>query len=137
MRPSWSEPLASPFAAEQLYQVHGNAGEDPTEGPRSQPYPWPAVSHEGRIQQISDDLANGSDQVGRNYMFHNCKAVVALAKEQNDTVFQKTLGINDFYFATRGYQWPMGNIQMIGKSNAEAMRGERPKLTMFSPEWTL
>ena len=46
-------------------------------------------------------LANGSDQVGRNYMFHNCKAVVALGKERNDTVFQKTLGINDFYFARR------------------------------------
>ena len=42
-------------------------------------------------------LANGSDQVGRNYMFHNSKAIVALAKERNDTVFQKTLGINDFY----------------------------------------
>ena len=49
-------------------------------------------------------LANGSDQVGRNYMFHNCKAVVALAKEPNDTVFQKTLGINDFYFATKDYE---------------------------------
>jgi choline dehydrogenase-like flavoprotein len=36
-------------------------------------------------------LANGSDQVGRNYMFHNCKAVVALSRERNDTVFQKTL----------------------------------------------
>ena len=43
-------------AAEQLYQVRGNAGEDPTEGPRSQPYPWPAVSHEPRIQQLADDL---------------------------------------------------------------------------------
>ena len=53
-------------------------------------------------------LANGSDQVGRNYMFHNCKAVVALAKERNDTVFQKTLGINDFYFATDDYAWPLG-----------------------------
>ena len=42
-------------------------------------------------------LANGSDQVGRNYMFHNSKAVVALSKEPNDTVFQKTLAINDFY----------------------------------------
>jgi choline dehydrogenase-like flavoprotein len=70
-------------------------------------------------------------------MFHNCKAVVALAKEKNDTVFQKTLGINDFYFATKDYAWPMGNIQMKGKSNAEAMRGERPKLTKLSPEWTL
>ena len=44
---------------------------------------------------IPKGLANGSDQVGRNYMFHNCKAVVALSKERNDTVFQKTLGIND------------------------------------------
>ena len=45
--------------AEWLYQVHGNAGEDPTEGPRSQPYPWPAVSHEPRIQQLSDEMAAG------------------------------------------------------------------------------
>ena len=38
--------------AEWLYQVHGNGGEDPTEGHRSKPYPWPAVSHEPRIQQL-------------------------------------------------------------------------------------
>ena len=31
----------------------------------------------------------------------------------------------------------MGNIQMVGKSNAEAMRGEKPKLTKLAPEWTL
>jgi choline dehydrogenase-like flavoprotein len=62
---------------------------------------------------------------------------VALAKEPNDTVFQKTLGINDFYLPTKDYAYPMGNIQMIGKSNAEAMRGEKPKATMISPEWTL
>jgi len=246
--------------AEWLYQVHGNGGEDPSEGRRSKPYPWPAVSHEPRMQHIHDDLkaggygpfhapcgilldegerprstcirctwcdgypclvhaksdaeviavrplldrdnvtlltgaevtsletddsgrtvtrvvvsrdgaeeiyegdivavsagaansakillrsandkhpnglANGSDQVGRNYMFHNCKAVVALSKEKNDTIFQKTLGINDFYFGADDFEWPVGNIQMIGKSNAEAMRGEKPKLTKLSPEWTL
>ena len=43
--------------AEQLYQVHGARGEDPTEPPSSGPYPFPAVSHEPRIQQLSDDLA--------------------------------------------------------------------------------
>src|ERR1700755_1829529 len=43
--------------AEQLYQVHGARGEDPTEPPASAPYPFPAVSHEQRIQQLSDDLA--------------------------------------------------------------------------------
>jgi choline dehydrogenase-like flavoprotein len=82
-------------------------------------------------------LANGSDQVGRNYMFHNCKAIVALAKERNDTVFQKTIGINDFYFGAPGYDFPAGNIQMVGKSNAEAMKGEEPTLTKLAPHWSL
>ena len=82
-------------------------------------------------------LANGSDQVGRNYMFHNSKAAVALSKEPNDTVFQKTLGLNDFYLGTPDYSWPIGNIQMVGKSNAEAMKGEEPKLTKLAPHWSL
>ncbi|MGZ3625171.1 MAG: GMC family oxidoreductase N-terminal domain-containing protein, partial [Ktedonobacteraceae bacterium] len=207
--------------AEQMYQVHGARGEDTTEPPYSAPYPYPPLSHEPRIQQLSDDLekagyhpfhppngvmlneqnrpfstcircatcdgfpclvhaksdaevsgvrpaleypnvtlqtnsnviklitdasgttvtgvvierngetetyqgdivvvsagatnsakllllsandkhpnglANGSDQVGRNYMFHNSVAVLAVSKEPNPTQFQKTLGLNDFYF---------------------------------------
>ena len=87
--------------------------------------------------QHPNGLANGSDQVGRNYMFHNCKAVVALAKEPNDTVFQKTLGLNDFYFGADDYDCPVGNIQMVGKSNAEAMKGEEPKLTKLAPHFSL
>jgi choline dehydrogenase-like flavoprotein len=43
--------------AENLYHVHGNAGEDPTEPRRSAAYNHPAVSHEPRIQQLSDDFA--------------------------------------------------------------------------------
>ncbi|HEU5303526.1 MAG TPA: GMC family oxidoreductase [Gemmatimonadales bacterium] len=43
--------------AEHLYQVHGERGEDPTEPPASAPYRFPAVSHEPRIQQLSDDFA--------------------------------------------------------------------------------
>ena len=82
-------------------------------------------------------LANGSDQVGRNYMFHNSKAAVALGAEPNDTVFQKTLGINDFYLAGDDRDWPLGNIQMLGKSNAAAMRGEEPHLTKLAPGWSL
>jgi hypothetical protein len=137
---------------EWLYQVHGIHGEDPTEGYCSKQYPWPAVSHEPRVQQISDALAeggyhpfhapvgillNGSDQVGRNYMYHNIRAIVALGKESNDTVFQKTLGLNDFYLAGNGREWPLGNIQMLGKSNALAMKGEEPKLTKLAPKWSL
>ena len=87
--------------------------------------------------QHPNGLANGSDQVGRNYMYHNSKAVVALAKERNDTVFQKTLGLNDFYLGSTGDGWPLGNIQMVGKSNGSAMKGEEPTLTKLAPHWSL
>ncbi len=246
--------------AEQHYQVHGARGEDPTDPPASAPYPFPAVSHEPRIQKLSDDLAraglhpfhapcgvlldegnmpfsrcvrcndcdgfpclvhaksdaevlsvrpatehpnvtlligaharqlqtneagtsvtgvvverdgqtetytadivvvscgaansaklllasatdkhphglaNGSDQVGRNYMFHNSQAVLALSREENPTVFQKTLGVNDFYFRGPDFDFPLGNIQMVGKSQAPMFRGEKPGETRFAPEWTL
>lgn len=43
--------------AERLYHVHGEAGEDPTEPWRSQPYPFPAVSHERRLELLSEDFA--------------------------------------------------------------------------------
>jgi choline dehydrogenase-like flavoprotein len=79
-------------------------------------------------------LANGSGQVGRNYMFHNSRAVLALSREPNETVYQKTLGVNDFYLASGGRQWPLGNIQMLGKSSAEAMKGEEPELTRLAPK---
>jgi choline dehydrogenase-like flavoprotein len=62
---------------------------------------------------------------------------VALAAEPNDTAFQKTLGINDFYFGADGFEFPVGNIQMVGKSNAEAMKGEEPALTKLAPHWSL
>ncbi len=246
--------------AEQLYQVHGARGEDPTEPPASAPYPFPAVSHEPRIQQLADDLAaaghrpfhapcgvmldegnmpystcvrcqytdgfpclvqaksdaeviavrpalehdnvillrgatatalrtnaagtavtevevdhdgdtetfeapivvvscgaansarlllasandkhpnglaNGSDQVGRNYMFHNSQAVLALSKEPNPTLFQKTLGLNDFYFGADDFEFPLGNIQMVGKSQAPMYRGEKPLETKLAPERSL
>jgi choline dehydrogenase-like flavoprotein len=84
-----------------------------------------------------DGLANGSGQVGRNYMFHNSQAVLAISKEPNPTVFQKTLGVNDFYFASDAWEYPMGNIQMVGKSVAEMYRGEKPLITKLAPTFTL
>ncbi len=264
LSPAWpiSYDEMEPFytRAEQLYEVRGARGEDPTEPPASAPYPHPAVSHEPRIQQLADDLAaagyqpfhapcgvlldeanrpysscircqncdgfpclvhakadaavmavrpalehdnvtlltnatalslktnadgtavtevdvehdgqtethsaeivvvscgaansarlllasatdkhpnglaNGSDQVGRNYMFHNSQAVLALSKEPNPTVFQKTLGLNDFYFAGKEFDHPLGNIQMVGKSQAPMFRGEKPGETKFAPSWSL
>ena len=82
-------------------------------------------------------LANGSDQVGRNYMFHASQAVLALSRDENPTVFQKTLGLNDFYFGADDFEFPLGNIQMIGKSQPAMFRGEKPGETKLAPEWTL
>jgi len=82
-------------------------------------------------------LANGSDQVGRNYMYHNSQAVLALSREPNLTQFQKTLALNDFYFGMEGFNYPMGNIQMIGKSMGPMFKGEKPIETLFLPNMAL
>jgi choline dehydrogenase-like flavoprotein len=78
-------------------------------------------------------LANGSDQVGRNYMFHNSQAVLAISRELNSTMFQKTIALNDFYFGMPGFEYPMGNIQMVGKSLGPMYRGEKPLETALLP----
>lgn len=79
-------------------------------------------------------LANSSNLVGRNYMFHNAIALVALSRRENPTVFQKTLSVNDFYFHAPDYEFPLGNIQMIGKSKGPMFRDDAPK---FAPGFTL
>jgi choline dehydrogenase-like flavoprotein len=243
--------------AEQLYQVHGQRGDDPTDPPASAPYPYPPVSHEPRIAEIADGLrragyhpsyapcaimldeadrsnsrcircdscdgypclvhakgdaeviavrpalkypnvtlltnahvhrletsasgrevskvivdhegrreeftagivvvscgaansarlllmsadakhphglANGSDMVGRHYMFHNAIALVALSMRENTTEFQKTLTVNDFYLGAADYEFPLGNIQMLGKSKGPMFRDDAPG---FVPAFTL
>jgi choline dehydrogenase-like flavoprotein len=235
--------------AEELYYVHGEAGEDPTEPWRSSPYPYPAISHESRIQRLSDDferaglnpfhlpvgvklnerdpqrsvcirctkldgfpcvveakadahicavrpalehdnvtlltgakverletdarggsvssvvvsregvperyrgevvvvsagavnsaalllrsanewhpdgLANSSGVIGRNYMAHLNSALVAVSKTPNPTRFQKTLGVNDFYERADDFPFPLGHIQMLGKSDREVIRAGAP-----------
>lgn len=243
--------------AEHLYQVHGNRGEDPTEPPAGAPYNRPAVSHEPRIQQLSDDfvrlglrpfhvplgvmldeqhprtsacircstcdgypclihaksdaqvlcvdpalefpnvslvtgayvsrletdasgrtvravhvqrngspevysadlvvvsagainsaalllrsasdqhphgLANGSDVVGRHYMGHVNSVLMAVSKCPNTTVFQKTLGVNDFYFGSSEWPYPMGHISFVGKLDGETLSAGAPAI---APGWTL
>ncbi len=71
-------------------------------------------------------LANSSDMVGRNYMRHNNLALVAFSREPNPTVFQKTLSLNDFYSAGEHWEYPMGNIQMLGKSDDWQLKGAAP-----------
>jgi len=243
--------------AEHLFRVHGERGGDPTEPAASRPYPFPAVSHEPRIQQLHDDLvaqghqpfhvplgimldeqqpaqsrcircetcdghpclvhakadaevlciepalahpnvslltnayvsqletspsgrevrtvvverggqterysadivvvscgainsaalllrsasdrhprglANGSDVVGRHYMGHVNSVLMALSKCPNPTVFQKTLALNDFYFGSPDWAYPMGHISFVGKLDAVTLSAGAPAI---APGWTL
>ena len=82
------------------------------------------------LRSLSDHhprgLANGSDQVGRNYMRHDMSIVMALLKEPNHTVFQKTLALSDYYFGAPDWDFPLGLIQMCATSHGEQIRGEAP-----------
>ena len=80
-------------------------------------------------------LANGSDQVGRNYMRHNQSVLMAVSRKRNDTTFQKTLAVSDFYLRSDDWEYPLGFIQMCGKSHGEQIRGEAlPQWLNFLPE---
>jgi len=80
-------------------------------------------------------LANGSDQVGRNYMRHNNSALMAVSRRPNDTVFQKTMALNDFYFGAEDWEYPLGGIQLLGKSHGEQVRAEAlPAMFDWLPE---
>ena len=45
--------------------------------------------------------------------------------------------MNDFYFAGNDHDYPLGNIQMVGKSQAPMYRGEKPIETKLAPGWSL
>lgn len=74
-------------------------------------------------------LANGSDQVGRNYLRHEMSVVMAVMRHVNETVFQKTLALSDFYFGSDDWDYPLGLIQMTAASHADQVKGEA------LPEW--
>ena len=68
-------------------------------------------------------LANRSDQVGRNFMNHNCSAVLALNPLwKNDSIYQKTLMVNDYYLTGGPEGEPLGNIQLLGKISGTILR---------------
>lgn len=71
-------------------------------------------------------LANSSDQVGRNFMFHQNTAMLALGKKRNDTKFGKTFVVNDYYRAGNGFNYPLGSIQMLGKSDEDQIKADSP-----------
>ena len=74
-------------------------------------------------------LANGSDLVGRNFMFHNSSALLSLSLQKNPSRYMKTFGIHDFYFGDEDYPYPMGSIQPIGSFQREMLEADAPPFT--------
>ena len=73
-------------------------------------------------------LANSSDQVGRNYMGHVNSVLLAVSKCPNPTVFQKTLAVNDFYFGSDDFPYPMGHISFVGKLDGLTLSAGAPAI---------
>ena len=73
-------------------------------------------------------LANGSGVVGRHYMGHVNSVLLAISTLPNPTVFQKTLGVNDFYFGDDEFKYPMGHISFVGKLDGVALSAGAPAL---------
>ncbi len=75
------------------------------------------------LRSADKGLANRSDMVGRHFMNHNSSAVLAIdPRTVNDSVYQKTLGINDFYLSDGKGGPPLGNIQLLGRITAPILK---------------
>jgi choline dehydrogenase-like flavoprotein len=84
--------------------------------------------------QHPNGLGNSSGLLGRNYMVHNSTFFLAVdPRRRNDTAWQKTLGLNDWYEAGPDTRYPLGNLQMLGKLQAPMVKAARP----WAPLWAL
>jgi len=79
-------------------------------------------------------LANSSDTVGRHYMGHINSIVLAISQHPNPSIFQKTLALNDFYFRSKEWDYPMGHISFVGKLDGVTLSAGAPP---FVPGLTL
>jgi choline dehydrogenase-like flavoprotein len=76
-------------------------------------------------------LANSSDQVGRNFMYHQADALLALSTKRNEDSYTKTWGTNDYYIKDTdpSYPYPLGQVQPVGSFHSAMMKGDAPPLT--------
>lgn len=87
-----------------------------------------------KSQKHPRGLANGSDQVGRNYMFHTNSVMISISKSKNPTKYEKTMAINDYYFGAPDSKLPLGHIQLLGNVKKEMLAAEAP---VFAPDFAL
>ena len=85
-----------------------------------------------------DGVANHSGQVGRNYMAHLSSFVVAARPgREQPIVFEKTIGVNDWYLPGPTNEFPLGNVQSLGKLYGDTIRAARPWVPVDLLSWIL
>jgi choline dehydrogenase-like flavoprotein len=67
-------------------------------------------------------------------MRHNNSAFMAISRTPNPTRFQKTLALNDYYFKSDDWEYPLGHIQMLGKSHGDTIKAEAVDWAPWAPE---
>jgi choline dehydrogenase-like flavoprotein len=79
-------------------------------------------------------LANRADQIGRHFMNHNSSAALAIDPfKRNDSIYQKTIGLNDFYLDDGRGGPPLGNVQLLGKISGAILKSQ----LRWAPEFAL
>jgi choline dehydrogenase-like flavoprotein len=78
-------------------------------------------------------LANSSGLVGRRYMAHLATMMQGFHPfRRNDTVFQKTVGINDFYLRGSNGTYPLGQIQSQGRTHGVMAQTVAPWIPLWA-----
>jgi len=80
-------------------------------------------------------LANSSGLVGKRYMAHLATMMQGFHPfKVNDTVFQKTVAINDFYLKGRRVKYPLGAIQSQGRTHGVMAQTVVPQVPLWAYE---
>ena len=82
-----------------------------------------------------DGVANSSGLVGRRYMAHLATMMQGFHPfRRNETVFQKTVAINDFYFHGVDSTYPLGQIQSQGRTHGVMAQTVVPWIPLWAYE---
>lgn len=71
-------------------------------------------------------IANASNLVGKNYMFHTTSAFTSIMAHEVKAKFPKTFAIMDYYFKDidGGFDYPMGQIQSLPAMTGPYVEGQ-------------
>lgn len=81
-------------------------------------------------------LANSSGLVGTRYMAHLATMMQGFHPfRKNETRFQKTVAVNDFYLKGRDTRFPLGQIQSQGRTHGVMAQTVVPQIPLGAYEW--